>query len=353
MRQLMLSLLLFVLWAPSAFAGMCKAGNVDSRHNREAENLELENFATAASPLGGTSDYIGDRPYNAHVLACNRKRDTMGNKIEKGIGSDHVFEGDLGPRLVKGHYNYFGGVITQQKYMYRIERTSGNWIVTIPAEFHFPARKLTKYLDITMPLADRLGIAATVCATTVKSGGKTTRGLVPKSVSSGIWAEDACRVDRDEQFTVGGQTKDIKDWYMEYWKELIQTHWSRPGFELRFQIVNLGEVATSDLATYNKEGIVWHVRLNMNANVAPRYKSNPLFLHPIYSGIDPAGVVHEFGHVLGLDDEYALTEGDPLQCGTLGGTDYIMCNAFVLGGDNQKAIYPWIVTRRYVVGAAL
>ena len=348
MRQLVLSVLLFVLWVPSAFAGLCKPGNIESRHIQEAENLELENFATAVSPLDGTSDYIGSRSYNAHVLACNRKRDTMGKKIEKEIGSDHVFEGSLGARLVKGHYNYFGNIITQQKYMYRLERANGSWIVTIPAEFHFPELKLTKYLDITMPLAERLGIDATVCATTVKSKGKTTRGLVPKSVSNGIWVFDTCRVDRDESFTVNGQSKDIKDWYMEYWKELIQTHWSRAGFELRFQVVNLGEVAAGDLATYNKEGIVWHVRLNMNANVIPRYKSNPLFLHPIYSGIDPAGVVHEFGHVLGLDDEYPSTE-----CVPLGGADYIMCNAFALGGDNQKGVYPWIVTRRYTAGKSL
>ncbi len=348
MRQLMLSLLLVVLWAPSAFAGLCKAGNIESRHNREAENLERENFAMAVSPVDGTSDYIGSRTYNAHVLACNRKRDTMGNKIEKDIGSDHVFEANLAPRLVKGHYNYFGNIVTQQRYMYRLERTNGNWIVTIPAEFHFPELKLTKFLDITMPLADRLGIAATVCATTVKSGGKTTRGLVPKSVGNGVWTDDTCRVGRDESFTVAGQTKDIKDWYMDFWKELIQSYWSRPGFELRFQIINRGEVASDDLAAYKKEDIVWHVRLNMNANVAPRYKSNPLFLHPIYSGIDRSGIVHEFGHVLGLDDEYPSTE-----CAPLGGTDYIMCGAFTLGGDNQKAIYPWIVTRRYVVGKAL
>ena len=348
MRQLMLSLLLVVLWAPSAFAGLCKAGNIESRHNREAESLEHENFATAVSPVDGTSDYIGSRAYNAHVLACNRKRDTMGNKIEKDIGSDHVFEADLAPRSVKGHYNYFGNIVTQQRYMYRLERTNGNWIVTIPAEFHFPELKLTKYLDITMPLADRLGIAATICATTVKSGGKTTRGLVPKSVSNGVWTDDTCRVGRDESFTVAGQTKDIKDWYMDFWKELIQSYWSRPGFELRFQIINRGEVASGDLAAYKKGDIIWHVRLNMNANVAPRYKSNPLFLHPIYSGIDRSGIVHEFGHVLGLDDEYPSTE-----CAPLGGTDYIMCGAFTLGGDNQKAIYPWIVTRRYVVGKAL
>ena len=69
MRQFVLVMLLFILWAPSAFAGLCKPGNIESRHIQEAENLELENFATAVSPLGGTSDYIGSRAYNAHVIA--------------------------------------------------------------------------------------------------------------------------------------------------------------------------------------------------------------------------------------------------------------------------------------------
>lgn len=347
MRLLALSVLLLVIWTPSAFAGMCKASNIKDRHTQEAINLERETFATAVSPLDGTSDYIGNQAYNAHIIACNRKRDTLGNKIEKDIASDHVFERNLGPRLIKGHYNFFGNVITQQKYMYRLERANGNWIVTIPAEFHFPELKLTKYLDITMPLAERLGIATTTCATTVRSGGKTTRGLVPKSLSHDVWAFDTCRVGRNEQFTVNGQTKDIKDWYMDYWKEQVQSYWSRTGFELRFEIINLGEVAAGDLAAYNKEGIVWHVRLNMNANVVPRYKSNPLFLHPIYTGIDPAGIIHEFGHVLGLDDEYPTEE-----CYVLGGRDYIMCNAFLLGGDSQKGVYPWVVTRRYGVGKA-
>lgn len=343
MRHLALILFLLFPFSSAALAGMCKASNIESRHNQEAVNLEAEDFA-AASP-GTAADYIGDRAYNAHVIACNRKRDTLGNKIEKNIDASYAFGADLGPRLVKGHYNYFGNIVTQQKYMYRLERAQGRWIVTIPAEFHFPELKLTKYIDITMPLADRLGIASTVCATTVKSGGKTIRGLVPKSVGNDLWAYDTCRVGRNENFTVGGQTKDIKDWYMEYWQELIQTYWNRNGFEIRFRIINRDQVTSNDLAKYKKEGIVWHVRLNMNANVVPRYKSNPLFLHPIYTGIDPAGIVHEFGHVLGLDDEYN-------DCGAPG-SDYIMCNAFTLDMDNQKAVYPWVVTRRYVIGSDL
>ena len=228
MRHLVLAMLLLAQFSSAAFAGMCKASNIENRHNQEAENLEAEGFASA-SP-GTSQNYIGIRAYNAHVIACNRKRDTMGNKIEKNINAGHIFGTDLGPKLVKGHYNYFGNIVTQQKYMYRLERVSGRWIVTIPAEFHFPERKLTKYIDITMPLAERLGIATTVCATPVKSGGKTIRGLVPKSVGNDLWAHDTCRVDRDESFTVGSQTKDIKDWYMEYWQELIQTYWSRNGF---------------------------------------------------------------------------------------------------------------------------
>jgi len=343
MRHLVLAMLLLAQFSSAAFAGMCKASNIENRHNQEAENLEAEGFASA-SP-GTSQNYIGIRAYNAHVIACNRKRDTMGNKIEKNINAGHIFGTDLGPKLVKGHYNYFGNIVTQQKYMYRLERVSGRWIVTIPAEFHFPERKLTKYIDITMPLAERLGIATTVCATPVKSGGKTIRGLVPKSVGNDLWAHDTCRVDRDESFTVGSQTKDIKDWYMEYWQELIQNYWSRNGFELRFQIINRDQVTSNDLAAYKKRDIIWHIRLNMNANVVPRYKSNPLFLHPIYAGIDPEGIVHEFGHVMGLDDEYN-------DCGA-SGSDYIMCNAFTLDMDNQKAVYPWIVTRRYIVGTDL
>ncbi len=30
-----------------------------------------------------------------------------------------------------------------------------------------------------------------------------------------------------------------------------------------------------------------------------------------------------------------------------------MCDAFTLDQDNQKGVYPWIITRRYTVGTAL
>ena len=131
---------------------------------------------------------------------------------------------------------------------------------------------------------------------------------------------------------------------MDFWREQIQTHWNHDGFEIRFKVVNFDEIATADLRKYAKENTIWHIRLNMNVGVIPRYKSNPLFLHPIYSGIDPPGFVHEFGHVLGLDDEYE-------ECTKkFSVTRYIMCNPFTLGLDLQKAVYDWIATRRYAIG---
>lgn len=178
--------------------------------------------------------------------------------------------------------------------------------------------------------------------------GKTIRGLVPKSVSNNRWSYETCRVTRGEEFTVGTDTKPIETWYMEFWKRHLQDFWTRAGFNLVIQVENLDEVSATELSQYKKGKVLWHIRMSMNAKVGPRYKSNPLFLHPIYTGIDPEGMVHEFGHWLGLDDEYPRSK-----CSPLGGSDYVMCDAFTLDQDNQKGVYPWIITRRYTVGTAL
>ena len=47
--------------------------------------------------------------------------------------------------------------------------------------------------------------------------------------------------------------QDIKDWHMDFWKELIQRYWSRTGFELRFQVIKRDKVTPDDLATYKNK----------------------------------------------------------------------------------------------------
>ena len=181
-----LFLLLFLLMSfPWAYGGMCNVNNKEDRHDTEAIELENETYsfvtATGVTPV---LNYKGDRDYNAHVIVCNRKRDTRGKRIEKNLTATERYEPDLEPRLVKGKYNYFGTIVTQLRYGYRIERSGGVWTVTVPIQFHFPKLKLTKYIDITMPLADELGINSTICATTVKKGGKTIRGLAARGRST-------------------------------------------------------------------------------------------------------------------------------------------------------------------------
>jgi hypothetical protein len=86
----------------------------------------------------------------------------------------------------------------------------------------------------------------------------------------------------------------------------------------------------------------------------------------IYTGIPPDTVSHEFGHSLGLDDEYPQSQSYPPQqdCEKLSGflishddgttnnhLSYVMCSDYQ-GDEPQdvKSVYMWLITQRYSVG---
>lgn len=84
-------------------------------------------------------DYQGNRNWNAIVLECNRQRDTKGREVEKSTGTGLENDGkatlrtaNLRPKVIRGHYNFFGQIALQLKYVYILSRTNGFWTMIIP-----------------------------------------------------------------------------------------------------------------------------------------------------------------------------------------------------------------------------
>jgi hypothetical protein len=83
--------------------------------------------------------YHGNRGWNEMVLQCNRQRDTKGNEIAKvtASASAHADQAvlkakDLDAKIVRGHYNFFGTLVTQLKYVYVLSKKDGVWTMVIP-----------------------------------------------------------------------------------------------------------------------------------------------------------------------------------------------------------------------------
>ena len=53
-------------------------------------------------------------------------------------GSASSSSDDLEPKVIRGHYNFFGSIVTQQKYVYILSKSGGRWTMIIPylAQIH-------------------------------------------------------------------------------------------------------------------------------------------------------------------------------------------------------------------------
>ncbi len=81
----------------------------------------------------------------AHANLCDSVKDrvttgdTKGNDIAKvtasaGNNADKqtLKSRDLEPKVIRGHYNFFGTVVTQLKYVYVLSKKDGVWTMIIP-----------------------------------------------------------------------------------------------------------------------------------------------------------------------------------------------------------------------------
>ncbi|MGM0578602.1 MAG: Dickkopf N-terminal cysteine-rich domain-containing protein [Myxococcota bacterium] len=333
------------LVAHEARANLCKPRNLTGRHTDEAARLSGEAFAQGA--------YLGDADYNARIIGCNRKRDNKGGKLERTIAADHVYPQDLPPKLVRGKLYYYGKFWV--RYGYQLERESGEWVLTVPIDFDLPPLKQSDKLDIPIDLADSLGLTGTgdecdpgerVLREGVTSATKSRdieHGHVPGSIAL---KGAACRLDRDEAY--GGT--DLTTHFMEYWRSTIEAYWSRPGLRVEVVLLDVDTVDDDVARSFKKFRTTWKVKLNHNPGGRPTYRAVAFKPRGLYSGLPVEVIAHEFGHTIGLDDEYADASSPPSwrDCDALGGSDYCMCD----DDDDPtyaKGVYAWVVTRRYAV----
>jgi hypothetical protein len=394
-------------------ANLCEKSNITDRHKREALMIHSESFAPT------TPDYVGDDDYNAWILSCNRQRDNQGKDIDEKISpaTGGKFADNLPPVSVKGQYSFYGNsaaanVFTSLEYRYRLRRSQGIWIVTLPINLDIPGvvyaldkqKKpqvvLSNRIDIAMPLATQLGLMSKdgkgklECDQGQEKWTNTLSGMTPSRVvdtgfvgpAPDTYDGPACRLPLDKTLAAG---KPLLSEYYDFWKHTIETAWSRPGFLIEVWIIGHFDIDANVMKTLKRDDQIWNIHTTLNPNQRPRYRSAFLSDPHFYTGAYPETIAHESGHELGLDDEYRENDRGGRnawrdctgETWTLPGANYIMCEASAVSVRNlpgqpswldkpytvanpawwtarftitnpeaTKGIYPWIITRRYVVG---
>ena len=366
-------LLLCMLVIPGyAHANLCKSMTTE-RARTEARRMEDETFAQA--PQSQTVDYVGNRAYNADLISCNRQQDSNGNAIEKEIGAGHEFAANLEARSVTGKYNYFA--TSPLAYAYELRRDKAIWIVRAPMRFHWPDSRKTDMVDISMELAGQLNDATLnrLCAsgaTVFDSNGKdVTRGRIPlrgdnATGTDTVWSgEDACRVPRALQVNGEGILRHVRRFYADS----ITRVWNRPGFRVQPVLIDHGEGTQAQINAWDQDGITWELHLNLIPDHRASYKRWTMKWNHMYTGVPSHTIAHEYGHKMGLDDEYGwgpTATRSQRDCSTRDNTlpdEYLMCSQWASQNDSEstdsdsktgaKAVYVWLVTRRYAVAQEL
>lgn len=315
-------LLLGVFWLqpPAASANRCVKGGAPKRiHYREIEAMEKSAFA-------GDPEIKRVYSYDARVLMCNRRRDNHEAKLKKHIKENMTASGlkdfppDLPEKHIAGKFFYTGKF--WMKYGYYLSRKKGVWTVAVPIRFELPKKRRDK-LEIPYALAVEKKIT-----------GECEKPLIKIPFTKD---EIACRVPRG--LKVG--SKRIGQVLKTYWKEGIEKLWSKPalGFVLRVDVVN----PASRIKGQRKN--VWSVPLNHRPKSRAMYTPFWAKPRPIYSGTHIGVVSHEFGHRLGLDDEYQTNA-----CATYNTYGYAMCHSVADDEKAYKPVYMWLITRRYAAG---
>lgn len=413
---LMLFMLIAVLPEPVR-ANMCQGNYLHNVHRSEALELENSGFSSnseCARDVGRC--FIGERSLNEMILACNRSRDyfspggssaPLGPALDRRSAAQRTFADDLPRQVITGQYKFLG--LFLKHYQYLLERRQGQWIATSVLDFQFPGAERDK-LHIPLDLAGLLSVTAH--GPTLESGecaamavDKHSNGLV----DYGNGSPRACRVDRNstlflhtnplpgrvagspptivkghlpvwvplpDSFAADG-SRPVTEWLMLYWRRYIEHYWSRTdgSFRMNIEIANLagrpGEITTAQLAAYRRMDAVYAVELHhnetrLNNMYRPIEVLGLKIYKAIYAGEKFSEFVHEFGHSIGLGDDYATGGSPPTNrdCNVLSGfrdpatgavskqNEYVMCYG---GREAQhiKSVYLWIITQRYSVSLPL
>ena len=120
MRKVFLFILMcFMLLSTQAHANLCKS----VRGTDPSPTSDTKKDVDFYQELFPDGTYHGKRKWNEIIVQCNRQRDTKGNQISKvtASGSNNADKrtlkaSDLDPKVIRGHYNFFGTLNTQLKY---------------------------------------------------------------------------------------------------------------------------------------------------------------------------------------------------------------------------------------------
>jgi len=358
----------------SAHANFCKKVVTERAQN---EVRQLENTIKTLYPTISSSDYaefIGNNDYNADLITCNRKRDSNGGKVEKEISASHHFPDNLKARSIKGKYWYYS--TAPLAYAYDLRRESGEWVVRVPMRFHWPTARKTDMIDISMELVNTLADPALTAfcdeKNTVfdKNGKDVTRGYIPvNNPSAGVKGTDtvhvdekACRVNRT--LKVNGIS--ILRHLRQYFADSLKSVWDRTGwFRIEPVLLDHGEGTASDIHAWEKDGIVWELRLNLDPSSRASYKRWTFKWNHMYTGVPSHVIAHEFGHKLGFGDEYGWgpkathSQRDCNMKNNFASSRYIMCSQLASWKlmhnpyHGAKAVYVWLATRRYTIANEL
>jgi len=357
---------LIACFTTPAWANFCEV-DTTSRAKSEAEELEKELFAMP--DVGSKVDYIGTRSYNADIISCNRKRDEKSGRIEREAPLGYRFPNDLPVRTIKGHYNYYA--TAPLRYAYELSRRDGVWKLRIPMEFDWPDARMTSMIDISGELVAQLNDATlnSLCASSAqvlqKDGKTVVSGFIPQDFGSApgkdaVMGGTACRIPRGT--SVGGKT--VLKHVQEFFAQSIQRAWTRPGFTVEPVIIGIDKATPTELNAWRKDETIWKLQLNLKPSHRASFKRWLFKWNHMYSGLPSAVIAHEFGHIIGLDDEYGF--GPPSgkrDCNNKDSTaasNYIMCSQWASSEvssttdddvrNGAKAVYVWLVTRRYAMG---
>jgi hypothetical protein len=257
------------------------------------------------------ADQRGNRRWNEIVLQCNRQRDTKGNEVSKVTASTAASaektllkSANLDTKIVRGHYNFFGTIPTQLKYVYVLSKDDGVWTMVIPyravfnelvadrVDFHVGTRDVNtqtntvadvtteghawKLYDASQVTSNGSAlkpgarpIAETLCSKATffpgdadKYDGKNDafaykRDPENKFISLGKiqyrykdhdWLQEGCRVakSRDLYWLDPDLNKVVKvkpqDWILDNFVRTAESYWSIPNvFELKLLLVDRNE----------------------------------------------------------------------------------------------------------------
>jgi len=286
----------FVFLSPETVrSNMCK--DVYDKKTTDDTKTDVDYYENI---FAGETLYHGNRGWNELVLECNRKRDTKGDELVK-IMTRNDYENikktlddpNLNPVAVKGAYNYYGTVFTQQKYRYLLSKESGVWKMILPyiAEINEAVNDRVDFymgtLSVSSPdftpydkgnhawklyegsqydevsgnlVSGAKPIAETLCSTAIFKSGKEDKyngknneksykrdrknkhivlGRIQYSYRKKISWQNGCRVDKDIDLywkDASGTVHKYKpsDWIYENFIRVSEEYWSTPNnFELK------------------------------------------------------------------------------------------------------------------------